>query len=318
MIRSDILTIKKIDNWLVNNSKSFIRVGDILGSRERTQWKCLIHTCLHEWIASPGNIKNHNSGCPKCAKNAKLTDEDLDQFIINNKCLIKRIGKIKNNHTKIQFLCLKKDCNHDWAARPGDIKNGTGCPMCAGNLPISNESFDEYIKRNNLPIKRIGNINTAKMPIMFECLNCSKCWNIRPNDIKSGSGCPVCNISHHNEKLVRDFFIDNNINFKVQQKIPNNYSKNKYFVLDFYLPILDMYVEYNGAQHYEPTRFHNMTQEQADMKFVQQQKRDSYVRQYCKNNGKNLLEIDGRIYKSSNLIKFLTKTFKKNGQYVVA
>lgn len=87
--------------------------------------------------------------------------------------------------------------------------------------------------------------------------------------------------------------------------ISNNYSDKKHFRIDFYFPRLNLFVEFNGTQHFKPVRFNNMTKEKSEENFIKQQKRDQFIRDYCKTNNINLLEIDGRKYKGNKLIKYV-------------
>lgn len=56
--------------------------------------------------------------------------------------------------------------------------------------------------------------------------------------------------------------------------------------VDFYLPDYNAIIEYNGIQHYIPTEHFG-----GELQFNQQIKRDTDLRQYCKNNNISLLEI---------------------------
>lgn len=48
----------------------------------------------------------------------------------------------------------------------------------------------------------------------------------------------------------------------------------------------NMFIEYNGMQHYIPVEHFG-----GELKFQQQKKRDQYVRNYCVKNNIQLLEI---------------------------
>lgn len=56
--------------------------------------------------------------------------------------------------------------------------------------------------------------------------------------------------------------------------------------IDFYIPKIKMFIEYNGRQHYEPVYdFGGITA------FEKQQERDMWVRNACNTNDHTLLEI---------------------------
>ena len=57
--------------------------------------------------------------------------------------------------------------------------------------------------------------------------------------------------------------------------------------VDFYLPKYNLFIEYNGKQHYEPIEYFGGQQ------YLEEQvKRDNYLLEYCKNNSIDILIID--------------------------
>lgn len=108
-------------------------------------------------------------------------------------------------------------------------------------------------------------------------------WN---NHLK-GEGCPKCNKSQ-GEKTVTKYLESKNITYIEQYKIniPKDINRSGIAYIDFYLPAYNIFIEYNGEQHYIPKkRFGGITS------FRRQQKRDQYVRDYCQNKGIKLIEI---------------------------
>jgi hypothetical protein len=129
-----------------------------------------------------------------------------------------------------------------------------------------------------------------------------------PHSHLRGAGCPFCvKIKKINQNIVKKFLIDNNINFEEEYNVqlPINITCSR---IDFYIPFLNLFVEYNGRQHYELVHF-NSSNEKAIENFKKQQLRDKQLREYCKNNNINLLEIDGRVYTGAKLEQFLAEHF---------
>ena len=56
--------------------------------------------------------------------------------------------------------------------------------------------------------------------------------------------------------------------------------------IDYYIPKCNIFIEYNGRQHYEPVQDFGGSRE-----FIRQQKRDIWVRNMCKAEGYILIEI---------------------------
>ena len=63
------------------------------------------------------------------------------------------------------------------------------------------------------------------------------------------------------------------------------YKGNNYRI-DFFIPSINLIIEYNGEQHYKPVKWFGGAK-----KFHNQQQRDKNVRDYCRENNIKLLEI---------------------------
>src|SRR5690606_29522570 len=113
-----------------------------------------------------------------------------------------------------------------------------------------------------------------------------------PKEHLKGSGCPSCS-GRNNEKIVESFLIKLNIEYKKNFKVslPINIKLSR---VDFYIEKFNLFIEYNGEQHYQPVLFGNKSIEEAEIALKKQQIRDEQLRNYCKENNINLLEIDGR------------------------
>ena len=109
----------------------------------------------------------------------------------------------------------------------------------------------------------------------------------RPDKHLRGQGCPKCNKSH-GETSIERFLIKNNINYLSQYKIliDSNINPSGEAFIDFYLPDYNLFIEYNGEQHYIPKNYFG-----GKTRLNIQQKRDDFVRKYCKKNNIRLLEI---------------------------
>ena len=106
-----------------------------------------------------------------------------------------------------------------------------------------------------------------------------------PQSHLNGTGCPNCSRSVGELKVER-FLKQININFITEYAIPYEGNKSGKTYIDFYLPDLNTFIEFNGQQHYIPCeRFGGQVQ------FEQQVQRDKYVENYCKEKGINLVII---------------------------
>lgn len=155
--------------------------------------KCLI--CEYQWKCKPTNILL-GTGCPKCANNIKKTHEKYvkEVFLLNPN--IEVIGKYINCKTPIIHKCIIH--NTEWSAQPNNILQGKGCPDCAKENRIKNNSMshDEYVKQikeKNSTIEVIGEYVNAKTKILHHCTIHDVYWDVAPNSvIYKMSGCPEC------------------------------------------------------------------------------------------------------------------------------
>ena len=89
-------------------------------------------------------------------------------------------------------------CTHEWSTTYSSVvNNGTGCPKCYGNLPLTNAIVDERLAERG--IKRIGEYTSSRSPILLMCTLDGFEWKSSTNNIFShGSGCPKCAGKNHN------------------------------------------------------------------------------------------------------------------------
>lgn len=257
--------------------KKIQRLSEYINVHTKVLWKCLVEGCNYEWKSTPNSVSK--SGCPKCSGNARLTNDVVDERI--NGRNIERVGNCVNSYTKIKFRCLVEGCNYEWKATLSNIfNNGNGCPRCGKRERITNEIVDERI--NGRPLIRVGECLGTDKKIKFRCLvdSCNHEWKATPSNIfNNGTGCPLC--LKKSEKRVKELLetLYNNVDYQYKIKI-----KNKRYIVDF--KINNVFIEYNGIQHYEPIKHFG-----GDNKFKKQQERDQILREYCKENNIRLIEI---------------------------
>lgn len=83
---------------------------------------------------------------------------------------------------------------------------------------------------------------------------------------------------------------------------------------DFYVPSMNLCIEVDGAQHYKPGNFGNMTKEECETKFIDAKHRDEIKTEFCKSNGIKLLRIPYSAFRrhKNNYKEILEKVFKRS------
>ena len=143
------------------------RIDNFINSTTPIYWQCLKKQCNYEWLAFSGNVLINKSGCPKCARNASLNNEIVDDRLKNRN--IKRVGNYKGSGKYLEWKCL--DCDHLWKAFPSDILNCYGgCPACKNKKLIykilKNENIDFEYQKN---IKSLNNKEVKNYRLDFYC-----------------------------------------------------------------------------------------------------------------------------------------------------
>ena len=92
---------------------------------------------------------------------------------------------------------------------------------------------------------------------------------------------------------------NNNINY-IPQKRFKDCKDNKPLPFDFYLPILNICIEYDGEQHFKSKEHFG-----GEQGFLTRQKHDQIKTDYCKNNNIPLLRISYKDNIEEKLNNFL-------------
>ena len=123
----------------------------------------------------------------------------------------------------------------------------------------------------------------------YICVKDGHVSTIREDHLSRGHGCPVCN-SSIGENNVANYLRKHNIHF-LQQHAFDGCMYNGQLYFDFYLPKLNVCIEYDGIQHFQPVDFAGKGQEWAEMLFSENQLRDGIKNEYCKNNSIQMCRI---------------------------
>ena len=83
---------------------------------------------------------------------------------------------------------------------------------------------------------------------------------------------------------------------------------------DFYVPSMNLCIEVDGAQHYKPSGFRNITKEEREAKLIDVRCRDEIKTNFCKNNGIKLLRIPYSAFRrhKNNYKEILKEVFKRS------
>jgi hypothetical protein len=119
---------KEVKQFIRNKNGTLLTLkNEYKNTNEKLKIQC--NKCNHVWNVCFDALKNQNRWCPKCSKNAKITYEEVKNFIQNkNGKLLTLSEEYKNVKTKLKIQCNK--CNYIWNPIFDSIKRNTWCPAC--------------------------------------------------------------------------------------------------------------------------------------------------------------------------------------------
>ena len=190
-----------------------------------------------------------------------------------------------------------------WMVRPSDVLNGQGCSQCGidktrNAIKKEHQQYVDELKLKNNNLEVLGEYINAKTPILHRCLICENEWEVTPDSVLRGTGCPKCKTSI-GEKKISQWLDENNINYISQYKF-SDCRDIRSLPFDFYLQDYNICIEYDGIQHFQPVDYFGG---EDDFKITQLH--DKIKTQYCKDNNIDLLRISYQQDVEKELKKYL-------------
>lgn len=272
---------------------------------------CIICPIHGEFMQTPHHhLEGH--GCKLCSNESlrKSKAMSLEQFISrakeihSNKYEYSKTNYI-NARTKVVITCQE---HGDFEQLPYHHLKGHGCPQCSfeKNANLKRSTTEQFIEKSSkihgdkYDYSKVEYTNNHTK-VCIICPIHGEFWQT-PSDHLSGRGCKECSESHGEQYLIKvfkEYGIDFIHQYKI--KIDNKINKSGITSIDFYLPVYNVFIEYNGIQHYIPQECFG-----GQLKFEDYQiPRDNYVRNYCKSKGIKLIEIPYQIKSYDEIIEYL-------------
>ncbi len=287
---------------------------------------CIICPKHGEFWQIPNNHLNGN-GCPSCAneKNKDVMRSNTYEFLNKLKKVLSEdeydFSKVDyyNNRKKVLVICKK---HGEFYAKPADLLHGHGCPICRYI-----KAHDKTRKSTEQFISDARKVHGSKYDysktaykgahekVIITCPEHGD-FEQEPNVHLKGYGCPKCSESHL-EKEIRALLEENNIKYDYEKQFP--WLKNiQPMSIDFYLPELNVGIECQGRQHFEPIEWFG-----GEVGFEACLERDNLKNKLCSENSikivyytketsiekENIYTDKNTFYTQNDLLRFLTKNF---------
>lgn len=267
-------------NFIYNNVQ-------YINNHTKVEITCPLHG---EFLQTPKNHLN-GFGCSICSGNEKLSNNSFIKRAIEKHGNKYDYSKTvyKNAFTKLIIICPAHG-EFETTARNHYYK-GYGCKKCGYSDPHNKLTLSEFSQRAELihgqkyDYSKV-NYQASNKNVIIICPEHGE-FKQMPASHLQGCGCKRCS-SSVGEKLINKILLDNKIDFSPQHKFDDcrNPLTNRKLEFDFYLPGLNMCLEYDGLQHFEPVKYWGGNKNLEKIKI-----RDKIKQEYCLKNNISLIRI---------------------------
>lgn len=271
---------------LIHNSKyDYSLLTNNFKAADKIQIICPTHGTFEQRACNHIREKGP-CGCSKCAASVKADNNRLgtEEFILKAqekhgyKYDYSQVSYKNGCRDKVIIIC---PTHGKFEQTPSNhLKYGCGaCSRPELEFLYSDDPTKLFIQKarkihgERYDYSRSLYVNT-KSPVIITCKEHGN-YTQTPSDHLQGAGCHRCNDSL-GESRVSKWLSDNNVEF-IREKRINNFNPRKPF--DFYLPKQDLYIEYDGEQHFIQIPKFGQTP------LRKQQERDKKRNEWCAQNG---------------------------------
>jgi len=234
----------------------------------------------------PSNHIHRKRGCSKCNGGIKYDKEkniELSKIIHGDKYDYSLV-EYKNSLTNVKIICPEHGVFN--MCFNTHINQKQGCSYCVGKIKTTENfiSAANKIHHNKYDYSLVEYKN-SKTRIKIICPEHGIFEQVASIHIsKRKCGCPICKASK-GEIGIKNWLDSRNIKY-IQQYRFSDCKYKKLLRFDFYLPELNICIEYDGEQHYKPIKNWggNKSLDLITLK-------DDIKNKYCLNNGVKLIRI---------------------------
>lgn len=304
------------------------------------KFKHLIGTKINEWtildvICDPDKTSTYLSVQCSCGTIMELTVTDVTKGIKKDcGCMHRKrldakiieqykhlINTTINGWTILEIIPPNEECKKTCAlcrCKCGTIKKVRMCYLLDGrskDCGCGRKAMLRETRTKNLVGQRFGKL------VVLELLEESNKFSRRQyrckcdcgNEVIVQSSCLIgghtkscgCLISYYN-MYIDQFLNKNNINHISEYPVVIDGVRYRY---DFYLPEYNLFIEYDGQQHYQPMRFYGSDEKRNQDLLKKTQKHDAIKNKYCEDNHINLLRIP--YWESENVENIINNYLKR-------
>lgn len=194
------------------------------------------------------------------------------------------IKEINGNSNKVDIIC--KDHGVFKQSVSNHMNLGHGCPICIGKGKWSNDVLISEFNKVHLDLYDYSKVNFKGVDEKIDII-CREHGIFSQNIHKhlKGQGCPECKKNSKGEEYIKNYLERNQIKYIRQKSFDDCKYINK-LNFDFYLPDINICLEFDGLQHFKPVKEFG-----GEKEFELILKRDECKNKWCIENEVNLIRI---------------------------
>ena len=286
-------TTETFKSRLSKISPSIKITGEYVRAHNKIDWECGVCNSKNSSLAC-GLI--NGTGCPKCAisRRAKEQTKPHHEYVGEVEKLVGKeydvIGKYEGTDSPV--LMKHNLCGESFETRPHNFLRGTRCPKCNGGV---RKKTTEYFKQEVSDVsdgeyefidEYIDNRRNHK----FKHIECGRVFETSPDSfLNQNTRCTHCFFLSNGETEIQKTLERLGVYF-VQEKSFDDLIHIGKLRFDFYLPEVNLCIEFDGRQHFE-----SIPHWGGNLALEETQKRDIIKNNYCLDNNINLLRIKHKI-----------------------
>ena len=269
--------------------KVLTKKEDFKNTRVNMEFSC--NMCGKKIIRTFKTYRDLNARtCRECTNKKlrelrKLTKEDvLERCNKYGAELITPYNKYENNETIMEFKC---ECGRHFNRRLADLQKEIDykCGFCNSHHNYTYQEVKEYIESKGCKLLSKSYQNNREL-LKIKC-KCGEVFYRKFNSFKDSKQyyCNTCTSNSRAEILIKQLLEDNNIAYLSQYKF-KDCRNEKPLPFDFYIPSLNIAIEYDGKQHYKYGCF-NMDL----LELMNLRRKDKIKTNYCNEYNIKLIRI---------------------------
>jgi hypothetical protein len=265
-------SIEYIKDFVIKKGGIVLDSSSYINAKSKIQVQCLKHN--HTWRTT-WDYLNSERWCIKCSGIEPVTLNRVKTLILKKDGTFLSAPDKLTNTSKIKIQCNKD--GHIWSPIYAALMkpNGSWCPLCSGTIVRPFKDVEALVtKRNGIILSSPDMLINAKSILQIRCSEGHE-FERSYISLRNDGFCSQCK-SFRSQVKLQDILVELlDCNAKPNYKGFEWLKNKRNLEIDLWFPDLKLAVEYDGVQHFKPTRYSNGQSEESMLKqFKGCQKRD--------------------------------------------